>query len=220
MRFGLEAIARFFQHRLSELKRIASGSRGDFELSDVQNEAWLEAHKLGETRGFPVDFMDRADQNHLLARLYNRLVKYSDKTVRFAVKLDTDWDREESTAYGAVLARFLTAPVASDPQASLPDPHDSLKMSDAVQNSYSEAAAYVLLLMRFEWDARDLSGYLHIALNTLRLKLRVAGQKVSVQPSLFDRIEKVREDFEPALWLKRSSIQTVHLEGSQRAWMF
>lgn len=220
MSTGFDAIAKFFKDRVKDLKQIARGAQGDLELSDVENEAWIEAQKLGESRGAPVNFLDHGDQEHLLARLYNRLVKYANTTLRYAVRLDKDWDREESTAFGATLARLLTAPASYDPVVSLEASQDGDEVQAAVQRSYSEAAAYVLLLMRFDWEAKDLAIHLRIALASLRLRLRIAGFKVKFQPSLFDGVAKIPEDFPANVRPERVTRQPVHLEGEQVAWTF
>lgn len=212
------AISQFFKDRAADLRRIARATRGDFELAEVESEAWLVAGDVERKRGYPVDFSDRQDQEKLLGTLYNRLVKFAEKHVRYAVKLDADWEKEESTAFGAVLARLLTAPVSSDPQFVLEQRQDGLEA--AVQRSYSEAAAYVLLLMRFEWDAKDLASHLRIALDTLRLRLKRAGIKVKVQPSLFDCFEKINRDFMPAIESAKSNLDAAHLSGEQCAWVF
>lgn len=220
MSLDLEAVTQFFSSRARELKRIVNGAKADIELGDVQSEAWIEAKKLEKKRGFPFNFLDLGDQDHLLARLYLRLVKYADKTLRFAVRLDTDWDQEESTSFGATLSRLLAAPLASDPQAMVPEPAQERLMADAVQHSYSQAAAYVLLLIRFEWDARELAVDLRIARDTLRCRLRRAGHAVSVQASLFDKVEKINQDFQATKWAPRSRVGQVPTQGLQGLFLF
>jgi hypothetical protein len=220
MSAGFDAIAKFFKDRAEDLKRIVRGSRGDVELGEVESEAYLAAEDIGNKRGYPFDFSDQVDQNTLLGRLYNRLVKFADKNIRFAVKLDTDWDREESTSFGATLARLLTAPASYDPQVCLEAAQDGDQVHAAVQRSYSEAAAYVLLLMRFDWETKSLAAHLRIALDTLRVRLRIAGFKVKFQPSLFDGIEKIDHDFPATVRLNKLNRQAVHLEGEQVAWTF
>ena len=77
------------------------------------------AIEIGQRRGWSFDFADEEDQDTLLAWMHNRFVKYADKTVRNAIKLDRDWDNEEGERAGATLARLLTAPLDSDPQMRL-----------------------------------------------------------------------------------------------------
>ncbi|SDN51265.1 hypothetical protein [Polaromonas sp. JS666] len=220
MSAGFDAITKFFKDRAEDLRRIVRGSKGDVELGDVESEAYLAAEDIGNKRGYPFDFTDQVDQQTLLGRLYNRLVKFADKNIRFAVKLDTDWDREESTSFGATLARLLTAPASYDPVVSLEATQDGDEVQAAVQRSYSEAAAYVLLLMRFNWEPKDLAIHLRVALASLRLRLRIAGFKVKFQPSLFDGVDKIPQDFPANVRPDRVTRQPVHLEGEQVAWTF
>lgn len=212
-------IGAFFRERAEDLKRIARQTRGDVELGDVQNEAWIAASELGKKRGYAVDFSDYQDQEALLSRLYGRFVRFAEKHFRYGVKLDTDWDREESTAFAAVLARILTAPASSNPEARLQQLQEGTQVSAAVAQSYSQAAAYVLLLMRFDWEAVDVARHLKIATTTLRLRLRRAGVLAKQQPSLFDRICSVDPSFRATIG-KPPRPERVHLRGEQWAWSF
>jgi hypothetical protein len=220
MDLSFGSIAQFFKDRASDLRRIVSRTKGDVELGDVESEAWLAAADIERKRGYPFDFADPNDQETLLGRLYNRLVKYAEQHFRHAVKLDVDWDKEESTAFGAVLARLLAAPVSSDPAARLQQEQDSADVGEAVTRSYSEASAYVLLLMRFEWEALELAMHLQIALATLRLRLRRASAKVNVQPSLFDGVEKIDRHFRPTIGAPKLQGETAQLAGHQWEWSF
>lgn len=214
MDISVGGIAQFFNDRAADLRQIARGTKGEIEVSEVESEAWLAAVEIEKKRGYRIDFTDAADQQTLLARLYNRLVKYAEKHIRYAVKLDTDWDREESTAFGAVLARLLTAPTTADPLVQLQQRQDSKEVAVAVQRSYSQASAYVILLTRFEWEAKELADHLRISVTTLKLRLKRSGVTVKVQPSLFDGIEIICPDFLPLI-LRRANQIRVHLIGEQ-----
>lgn len=217
MEISFSAIARFFKERAADLRRIARRTEGEIEVSEVESEAWLAAEEISKKRGYPFDFDDRVDQETLLGRLYNRLVKFADKHIRYAVALDSD-SEDETPSFGAVLARILTAPATSDPSVLLQQEEDADAVGVAVQRSYSEAAAYMLLLMRFEWQALQLALHLRIALTTLRLRLRRAGARVKMEPSLFDDIEKIPEDFRATIGRPRVEDQRVHLSGKQWEW--
>lgn len=43
-------------------------------------------------------------------------MRCAEKALRYAVKLDRDWDNEDSERAGTALARLLSAPLDSDPQ--------------------------------------------------------------------------------------------------------
>lgn len=58
------------------------------ELDDLIQEAWVVAIEIGDGMEEPFDFSNLEHQEHLIAKMYVRFVKYADKTVRYAVKLD------------------------------------------------------------------------------------------------------------------------------------
>lgn len=127
--------------------------------------------------------------------MHNRFVKYADKAVRFAVKLDRDWEDESGESMGSALARLLTGPLGSDPQVRRQLHEEREDLLAIFRYSYSEAAAYLLLLMRLDWHMEDLAALLWISVGAARQRLRVSGLRARVQPSLFDGIETIDPDF-------------------------
>lgn len=106
---------RILTTRRSDLRRIAARTQGEMSVNDLASEAWLIAIEIGIKRGWSIEFDNEDDQDMLFAWMHNRFVKYAEKAVRFAVKLDRDWDDESGESMGAALARLLTAPLDSDP---------------------------------------------------------------------------------------------------------
>ncbi|KAK6032452.1 repeat protein [Ostertagia ostertagi] len=156
----------------------------------------------------------------LLGRLYNHFVRFADKTVKFAVKLDTDWDKDESKSAGATLARLLAAPESSDPLVSLTQTEAGDEVVTALLQSYSQATAYVILLRRFHWQAQDLAAHLKLAVESLRRRFRNAALTVRCQPSIFDGVCHLDPEFITGIRISKSGAQAVHLEGDQKAWSF
>lgn len=74
-----------------------------------------------------------------------------------------------------------------------------------VRHSYSEAAAYVLLLIRVDWHLDDLASLLWIGVDALRQRLKASGLRARVQPSLFDGREVIDPEFTP--WRQGRSIR-------------
>ncbi len=161
------------------------------------------ADEVFRRRGTPIDFLDLADQELLLRWLHCRLVRYADKSVRFAVKLDKDWDRQDSEAVLNPLARMLAAPAGSDPLVLLLDAEREADRLAVVAHSYSQASAYLILLHRFDWDFDDLSGHLQLTPDTVRHKVARCGVHMRQQPSLFDGIESIARDFAPRIARRR-----------------
>lgn len=220
MSTNLASIAKFFKDQAAAFRRIARAAQGEVSIEDVQSEAWIEAVTLESKRGLAVDFDNPLDQNHLIARLYLRLVKFANKTIRHAVKLDTDWDREESRSQGAALARMLAAPTDSDPAERYEDSQDVPGLDEAIRRSYSQATAYMILLDRFNWEQTTLADHLCIAITTLRLRVRLARGIVRKQPSLYDLRDRIPNDFQPAIRRQTMAAQVTHLEGEQHGWSF
>ncbi len=187
----------FLVQRSADLRRIARQTCGEHTAEDVEIEAWLIAEKIATKRGFPISFSHREDQEQVLAWLHNRLVKYADKQIRYAVKLDKDWDKEDADFAVHAMARLLTAPEDFDPAVLLLRRDDVPDPIALTRHSYSQASAYVILLCRFDWDAEELAGHLCVVERTLIARLRWFGALTRRQASLFDGLQTIALDFEP-----------------------
>ncbi|MDG0857494.1 hypothetical protein [Roseateles puraquae] len=218
---SMDSYQAFIIQRRSDLRRIARQTCGEHTAEDVEVEAWLIAERISTKRGFPVNFSHRADQEQVLAWLHNELVKYADKRLRYAVKLDKDWDKEDADSAVHAMARLLTAPETFDPAISLLRREDEPDPLALTQHSYSQASAYVILLCRFEWDAEELALHLRIVVHTLMARLRWFGAWTRWQASLFDGLQTIALDFEPtkAREFAHRVAEPVRPE-SQVAWQF
>lgn len=83
----------FVEARRGDLRRIAYATQGKMEADDLIQEAWVVAIEIGDGMEEPFDFSNLEHQEHLIAKMYVRFVKYADKTVRYAMKLDPGWDQ-------------------------------------------------------------------------------------------------------------------------------
>lgn len=199
------AFEAFLLARAADLRRISRQTRGDYAFEEVQSEAWMVAIEIGQRRGWVFDFADEDDQHILLAWLHNRLVKYADKTVRYATRLDRGRD-EESERAGNTLARLLTAPLESDPETRRLLMEEREALIGHVQQSYSQAAAYFLLLIRVDGDLADLAAMLWIGVATLRRRLKGLALLARIQATLFDGIERIDPALEP--WRRARVLRT------------
>jgi len=190
------AFEKFLLVRASDLRRISRLTRGDYAFEEVQSEAWIVAIQIGSRRGWAFDFGDQGDQDQLLAWLHNRLVKYADKTVRYAARMDHGRD-EDSERTGNTLARLLTAPLESDPEIRRALVEERDAVVEGIQKSYSQAAAYLLLLIRVEGELADLATLLRIGVGTLRERMKRLALLARIQPTLFDGIERHDPALEP-----------------------
>ncbi len=173
--------------------------------------AWLIADRIGRKRGFDVDFGNPHDQEIVLAWLFNELVRFADKQVRYAVRLDKDWDQEDAGAAVEALSRFLIAPEEFDPAIAHELEQEREGRMAVIKHSYSQAAAYLILLERFTWDMDDLADFLKVVTATLRGRIQQSSAWIRQQPSLFDRICAVERDFAP--WVARSALERQSIEA-------
>lgn len=194
-----DAFLAFAQLKRAKLRSIAFRTCGEHTLEDVMGEAWLIADRIGRKRGFDVDFGNAHDQEIVLAWLFNELVRFADKQTRYAVRLDKDWDQEDAGAAVEALSRFLIAPEAFDPAVAHELAQEQEGRMAVIKHSYSQAAAYLILLERFTWDMDDLADHLKVVTGTLRGRIQRCAAWIRQQPSLFDRICAVEKDFAPFL---------------------
>lgn len=80
----------FVETGRGDLRRIATRTRGEMSIDDLVSESWLIAIEIGQRRGWTFDFRDEYDQDTLFAGMHNRFVKYAEKAIRHAIKLDRD----------------------------------------------------------------------------------------------------------------------------------
>lgn len=189
------AFADFLRHRRNDLRRIVRSSPDCRELGEVESEAWVAAQMLSERWNRALDFRDAADQDALLGRLYAQLVKWTGMSVRHALRLDHGPSDEED--HRPTLASMLRASHDSDPEFRQVLREERLAFLEVVRASYSQAAAYMLLLIRVEWELRDLASLLWISVETLRSRLERYAELAGVQPTLFDGVDQIDPDFEP-----------------------
>jgi hypothetical protein len=216
----MRTISEFLRGQAAALRRIAGATRGEMSVDDVKQEAWLVAADMGQKRGYPVDFDDPDDQRSVLKWLYCKLVKFAEKQMRHAIRIDKNWDQEDAEFAASALARLLTSPLDSDPLIRLQQAEDEIDYAKLVRHSYSEASAYVQLLIRFDWDVQALAADLRVSVKTLRKRLRVCGIKAKAQPSLFDGLAFIDPGFEPRRARRVSVRHVVEKVVHQRRWSF
>ena len=86
---------RFRTKRRSDLSRIARATRGEYTADDLTSESWILADTIASRRGWEFDWDSEDDQETILGWMHSEFVRFADKSVRFAVKLDKDWDNDD-----------------------------------------------------------------------------------------------------------------------------
>lgn len=212
----MSSLEQFFKECLSSLKRIVRAARGDVTLEDVQNEAWALSAEL-EARGQPLDLREAKDRDSLIGKLYGRMVSPLRTRVGFAVRLDKNWDDESGD--GMRLVDVISAPEMADPLRQLEERQALTPVEVACRESYSQATAYAVCLYRWP-DEFSLAKYLCITRDTLRDRVGRCRMVVSLQPTLFDRVERFPEDFCPAPGRSYWEIDLPLLPGEQAVLVF
>jgi len=195
LKLDQHAFADFLRDRRSDLRRTLRNSPDCFELGEVESEAWVAAQMLSNRWNRALNFRDADDQEALLGRLYAQLVKWTGMSVRRASPIDGGPCDEED--HRPTLASMLRAPHDSDPEFRQVLREERLAFLEVVRASYSQAAAYVLLLIRVEWELRDLAALRWISVETLRNRMARCAELVGIQPTLFDGIDQIDLKFEP-----------------------
>ena len=181
----------FLTKMAGRLGGMAWASKSGRKGKDLHGDVWLAASEIEEKRGHPVDFENPVDQELLMSRVYSLLKKERDGRLASAVSLDAEC--EQNVSWGDRI-----------PETTSMDPISVWSRRDAESReekklaaSFSQAAAYVVVFSRFKSDQNRICDYLAIARQTLSRRLLRASQIVASQPSLFDGIHSIGEDFMP-----------------------
>ena len=213
------AYTRFILARKSDFSRIAHRTQGEYSADDLAQEVWLLVDSIEGKLGRPIDFDSPSDQRQVLGWVFNQCVKYCDKTIRSAIKLDKYWEDEESDFMSHVFDGMM-ADNGADPFKQLLAAEEIDEFWDAVLKSYSQLTAYIILLDRVGGAQKDLAEYLAVVLGTLRRRLQRAKAHTLRQPSLFDGVQKIGLDFLPLIARGFASPMSIHLIGNQYEWSF
>lgn len=216
MRRLLDAFLGFVEKWKPSFLRIAKATRNDVTVEDLQQDAFVLADEIGNRRGKPIDFLEPADQELVIRAVNLKNVKRGDWHLRKSVRVD---HAEEGDAATSILER-LAAHASSDPFIALLLRESALDAEVMLANSYSQAAAYVMVFARFNYDKHEVCAYLFISDSVLYRRVAYAAEAVRGQPSLFDRIEQIADDFMPC----RGKVYAAKIEqrssGTQWAWEF
>ena len=182
---------------LPDLARIAKQSRGEMTVDDLQGEAWILADKLSRDPDPQPDLADRDFQQQILARLFNRFVRYADKRLRFAVRLDEQSEDDDGGTHENWFAATLSAPEANEPHRMLETYEEESQQDKTVLGRFAEAVAYLRVFANMANDLTAIANHLAISNATLRKRLERAEQTMEFQPSLFDGVTQIHEGFLP-----------------------
>lgn len=155
----------FVTQRKKDLRRIARHTRGEHQLPDVINEAWVVAFDLAARRGTAIEFLSPAYQELLLSHLYQHLVRYTEQNVRRAVRLDHAPAGGDSEDSSHPLMHTLVSDGGRDPLAELIERETESRGDNEPDVHHSLASAYVCLLRHFDHRMRAVADHLLISVS-------------------------------------------------------
>lgn len=205
------AFEQFITKRKRDLQRIASHTRGEYQVSDIQNEAWIISLDLQESKGIPIDFLNSRYQDLLLSHLYQRFVRYADHHVRYAIRFDHAPQNDGWQDESHWLMRTLVGDDGRHPLSELLEREATSGRDAEPDCHHSLAAAYVYLLRHFDNRMHDVADYLLISLSHgYRLCAHARMLAAHQQPIIF-RSTIINNGFFPKTW-RRFRLQRIPLQ--------
>lgn len=178
----------------SGLRRIAYRTQGEYAVEDMRGEACMEALELLES-GKHDSISSPEFQNHLLARLYNRLCKFTSKVVRFAVRFEDTGDDDDIDKNHWLDG--ATASPEDDPFAKLCRIEEMQERERKLKSHYSEAVAYFWLFENFNTNREAIAKHLSLSWGWIWRKAKRAKDWAKRQCSLFNTVEIIDHNYVP-----------------------
>ncbi len=194
-----DAFHRFLKRCKKKLQDISRHTRGEIALEGVESEAWLMADDAAR-EGRPIDLDDAAGEKRMISHLYQKLVRYTELNVRYAVRLDHAPDGDEEQAHP--LMNMLRADEAYDPVAALMQAEEAVGAPQDIDLSphLSLAAAYVQLLRHFDNRMRAVADHLLISVSYCYQRCAHARRLAALQQPLPVTVSTVDRTFLPGAW--------------------
>lgn len=212
---------KLFQSFLTTMKakfnRISKATKNEKEVEDLHNDAYVLALDIGDRRGRPVDLSDPEDQDLVMRELYLENVKRADFRMRYAVRID---EEPEGEGPGISWVERLPAAASSDPLISLLAQESAVDVEAKLAERYSQATAYAITFGNFKNDRQKVCAHLVISDWALYRRVTSAIHTVKVQPSMFDRVERIPADFMPLQGKAYVAAGKDKREAGQWAWSF
>lgn len=198
LRSAGDFFARLIYSLAADLRKIAGGSSGEVTVEELQAETWIAAAELSDGEGAAPEPTDDDFRGKILSRLWKKFGRFTDRPLKFAYRLDDDYEGEDGVRENSVSAS-LQAPSSFEPEEALIARQEALENDEETRlaERFAEAVAYVRVSDSFDRDWPAIASHLAIAESTLFKRIRRAKRTVEVQSSMFDGIEHVPQDFMP-----------------------
>lgn len=149
----------FVAERQADFRRIATHTQGEYSSEDVSQQALLTAWDLQTKKGIAMQFADAGYRRQLLSHLYQHFVRYTETTVRRAVRCRRRQGDEDQLD---LLAELLPADESCDPLYGLSTQAVPEADPDA---QLSQASAWLFLVGRSGNEVRRLADHLLISVS-------------------------------------------------------
>ncbi|TAL92543.1 MAG: hypothetical protein EPN73_25245 [Paraburkholderia sp.] len=201
--------ARLIAPMLKHLKRIAGSTQGEYTVDDLKSEAWLVFADLREHLGEDVEPEDEQLQSTVIAKIQKFFGRFVNRPMRFAARLDRDDVDDDGDFVTNSIAARLSAPEAYEPHVAFEQREESDEARRVLGARFSEAVAYLRVLDHFDGEKPVIARYLEIHSRTLDARLMRAETFAKLQPSMFDGIEVLPDDFLPRRGVVRRRVAVI-----------
>lgn len=189
----MQPFERFLLEQDGALQKLSRLSRGRYTVDELRSESWIVLCEVEALREEPLELANPREQL-LLVECLKRHIARAHRGSFGTLSLDYGGD---SRSDKPALLWFLAAPENSDPLVQLQESGEQIDWIALARATYSQIAAYLLLFVRFDWDRVKVADCLHISVVLLRCRLMAAGNQARHQPSLFDGVDCIAQDFIP-----------------------
>ena len=174
-----DVFQQFILQRKRDLQRISRATRGEHQLGDVVNEAWILVHSGKGSDGRPVDLSGEAGQQQLLKYLYAHLVNFTERKIRNAVRLDHAPKHSDDKGGDHPLTHVL----ASNDRRTVLDELIELETTAECEARLIEhgslAVAYVHLLRRYGNNMAAVARHLRIS-RSYAYRCRAKAERLAI----------------------------------------
>jgi hypothetical protein len=183
---GFNLYRKLSQHQ-AIWRKIAKQTAGEHDHEDVLNVAWIMATEWPPHKPFDPDHTENLDQ--LCAKVFNHLVKFSEKNLRYASRIDqptNQFDPDQSTH---PLLNQLSDHGSGDPLHQLIELEASTDdiFNNNIQNlGHTILAGFIILLDRIHLNRKNSAFHLNISYSWLYRCIKRAEKLYHQQLSLFD----------------------------------
>jgi hypothetical protein len=171
----------------------------DEDRADLEQSAFTVALELEREREHAIDFSNADDQAAFKKRLQREWRQF-----RGGRRRGPSFDESRTNHDGGLLpslAEKLPGRKDSDPLEALAASELALEREAELmalrESTYSQFAAYLTLLLNYDWNGKEAAAHLAISLGALNARTRRCYEHQDRQPSLFDRLLTISRSFWP-----------------------